>query len=92
MYISQLLRNYRGNRAPVGLYLHAAGMVGSQALADQYSAFFQYALTLPDVWVVTVSEVRRAGGLGWAGPGWLGRAGAGRVTQAARPPCQHAGR
>lgn len=51
------MRNYNGNRAPVGVYLHAARLVGSQEVADQYSAFFRFALSLPDVWVVTVSEV-----------------------------------
>ncbi len=61
----ELLRKYNSNRAPVGVYLHAARLVGSQDVADQYSAFFRSALALPDVWVVTVSEV------GCSGGGWL---------------------
>ncbi|KAL4425709.1 hypothetical protein ABPG75_009725 [Micractinium tetrahymenae] len=59
LYIRELKRNYNGNRAPVGVYLHAARLIGSQEVADQYSAFFRYALSLPDVWVVTIAEVLR---------------------------------
>lgn len=57
----ELRRAYTSNRRPIGVYLHAARLVGSQQVADQYSAFFRHALSLPDVWVVTVSEVRRRG-------------------------------
>lgn len=57
----ELLRKYNSNRAPVGVYLHAARLVGSQDVSEQYSAFFRAALALPDVWVVTVSEVGQSG-------------------------------
>lgn len=62
----ELLRKYNSNRAPVGVYLHAARLVGSQDVSEQYSAFLRAALALPDVWVVTVSEV----GGGHVGTGW----------------------
>lgn len=72
MYMRELRRTYSGNRAPVALFLHAARLIGSQEVADQYAAFFAYALSLPNTWVVTISEVRSGTGAIKHDAGWEG--------------------
>ena len=57
LYIRELEHSYHGNRAPLGLFLHGARLVGYPEVGLQYQAFLRYALSLPDVWVVTISEV-----------------------------------
>jgi peptidoglycan/xylan/chitin deacetylase (PgdA/CDA1 family) len=59
-----LLKNfndqYNGNRAPYGIYTHAAYFIGDSADAaqrrDGYAMFLDYLATLKDVYIVSVSQ------------------------------------
>ena len=64
----EFLRNYNGNRCPLGMYFHAALLLGTPEHVDQLNTFFDWALAQPDVWVVTVSQVEAMGGGACSGP------------------------
>ena len=53
-YTRELHRNYFGNRAPLGLFLHAGLAANS---VNSINDFIRYALSLDDVWFVTNSQL-----------------------------------
>lgn len=55
--------SYRGNRAPVGLFLHSQMLTRFPQHQAQLNAFLEWALAQPHVWAVTVSEVSWEGGM-----------------------------
>lgn len=55
-YKQEFDRNYNGNRAPLGVYIHAAWLMNPTRNAAMHS-FIQYALSKPDVWFVTPTDV-----------------------------------
>ena len=56
-YRRELERSYAGNRAPLGLFLHAEMLARWPAHQAQLRAFLRWALAREHVWAVTVSEV-----------------------------------
>lgn len=52
--------SYNSNKAPVGIYLHAAWFLGYPHTLTGYLQFLDYLRTLPDVYIVSVSK-----GLDW---------------------------
>ena len=46
-----------GNRAPIGIFIHAAWLIADPTREDQLSAFIQYALGKDNVVFATISEV-----------------------------------
>lgn len=56
------LRHYNGNRAPFGVFTHAAWLADTfPGHFEGYKAFLDYLATLPDVYIVSVSR-----GLKWS--------------------------
>ncbi|GAB4816963.1 hypothetical protein N2152v2_004009 [Parachlorella kessleri] len=58
-YKREFDRNYNGDRAPLGLYLHAGLLMAFSDHQGQINDFLEYALSHDNVWVVTISEVLR---------------------------------
>lgn len=57
LYKLQFDERYNGNRAPLGIYLHAAWLIADGSRADRLNAFLEYAMTHDNVFLVTVSQV-----------------------------------
>ncbi|KAL4424145.1 hypothetical protein ABPG75_001446 [Micractinium tetrahymenae] len=54
-YKREFDRNYNGNRAPVGVYIHAAWLMDPTRAAAMQQ-FINYALSFENTWFVTMSE------------------------------------
>ena len=48
-----------GNRAPLGIYIHAAWLIADPTRVDQLENFIRYALAKDNVVFATISEVRQ---------------------------------
>ncbi|KAL4438527.1 hypothetical protein ABPG77_000175 [Micractinium sp. CCAP 211/92] len=57
LYKLQFDQRYSGNRAPLGIYLHAAWLIADGSRADRLNAFLEYAMSHDNVFLVTVSQV-----------------------------------
>jgi hypothetical protein len=57
-YKREFERNYYGNRAPLGLYMHAGLLMAFSDHQVELNEFLEWALTHEHVWLVTISEVR----------------------------------
>ncbi|KAL4424144.1 hypothetical protein ABPG75_001445 [Micractinium tetrahymenae] len=57
LYKLQFDERYNGNRAPLGIYLHAAWLIADGSRADKLNAFLEYAMSHDNVFLVTVSQV-----------------------------------
>lgn len=59
-----------GNRAPMGIYIHAAWLIAQPERAGQINDFLTYAMQKDNVFLVTISQV---GSALWCSPGvWVG--------------------
>ena len=61
--------SYAGNRAPVGIFIHAASPLADPSHAEGLHAFLDYALAKPGVWAVTISGTCWQQGNGCCGKG-----------------------
>ncbi len=57
LFKSNFLMRYEGNRTPWGLWLHASPWLTSQERIDALNEFLDWALAMPDVWVVGVGTM-----------------------------------
>ncbi|PSC74458.1 chitin deacetylase-like isoform e [Micractinium conductrix] len=57
LYKLQFDQRYSGNRAPLGIYLHAAWLIADPSRADRLNEFLAYAVQQPNTFLVTVSQV-----------------------------------
>lgn len=55
--IDNFKRHYYSNRAPFGFYVHAAWFVSHENAFEAYLLFLDYLQTLPDVMIVSASQV-----------------------------------
>ena len=49
-------RSYNGDRSPFGIYIHTPWLMTGNNI-EETNAFLTYALALPDVWMVTTSQL-----------------------------------
>ena len=56
MFKHNLLSRYNGNRAPMGIWLHASPFLTSDENVAAMNEFLEWALEIPDVWVVGVGN------------------------------------
>eukprot|EP00088_Acartia_fossae_P005651 TRINITY_DN12551_c0_g1_i1.p1 TRINITY_DN12551_c0_g1~~TRINITY_DN12551_c0_g1_i1.p1 ORF type:complete len:434 (+),score=86.22 TRINITY_DN12551_c0_g1_i1:28-1329(+) len=56
MIMRNFNQTYNGNRAPFGLYMHAAWFFGQDWHYEGYKMFLEEVLQKDDVWIVTISE------------------------------------
>jgi len=54
LFKHNLLSRYNGNRAPMGIWLHASPFLNTDENVSAMNEFLEWALELPDVWVVGV--------------------------------------
>ncbi len=52
-----------GNRAPVGIYIHAAWLMTDPVRAQQLNDFITYALEKENVWFATITQVPHSAGI-----------------------------
>lgn len=57
IYANALTARYNGNRAPLGIYLHAATLMANPSMVDDLNTFLTWALNQQNTWVVTMSQV-----------------------------------
>lgn len=57
LYKLQFDERYDGNRAPLGIFLHAAWLLADPTRADRLNQFLEYAMSKENVFLVTVSQV-----------------------------------
>ncbi|EFN50750.1 hypothetical protein CHLNCDRAFT_59447 [Chlorella variabilis] len=57
LYKDEFDKRYNGNRAPLGIYIHAAWIIADPARAEMVNQFLEYAMTQPNVFLVTASQV-----------------------------------
>ncbi|KAI3424258.1 hypothetical protein D9Q98_009612 [Chlorella vulgaris] len=57
LYKQQFDERYSGNRAPLGIYIHAAWIIADPTRADRLNKFLEYATSQENVFLVTVSQV-----------------------------------
>lgn len=50
-------QRYNGNRAPMGIFIHAAWLIADPTRADKLNQFLEYAMTKENVFLVTVNQV-----------------------------------
>lgn len=55
--IRNFKRHYYSNRAPFGFYLHASWFVTHENAFEAYLGFLDYLQTLPDVMIVSATQV-----------------------------------
>lgn len=56
-FIENFNREYKGNRAPFGFYVHAAWFLKGDNHFEAYLKFIEYLQSLPDVYIVNSSFV-----------------------------------
>jgi len=56
-YKANFLANYNGNRAPFGIWLHPAYLIGDATRVTWLNNFIEEVLALDDVWVVSGADV-----------------------------------
>lgn len=57
LFQSNLLARYHGNRAPMGIWLHASQWLPNDDNVSAMNDFLEWALQMPDVWVVGTSSL-----------------------------------
>jgi peptidoglycan/xylan/chitin deacetylase (PgdA/CDA1 family) len=56
LFKHNLLSRYNGNRAPMGIWLHASPFLNTNENVAAMNEFLEWALEIPDVWVVGVGN------------------------------------
>jgi peptidoglycan/xylan/chitin deacetylase (PgdA/CDA1 family) len=56
LYKTMFDQRYNGNRAPLGIFFHAARLIGWPEGMDELNRFIEYAMTKENVWLVTASQ------------------------------------
>ncbi|GAB4813456.1 hypothetical protein N2152v2_000502 [Parachlorella kessleri] len=57
IFVREFDRRYNGNRAPVGIFIHAAWLIAEPEHSGQINAFIDYAMSHDNVYLATITQV-----------------------------------